>query len=506
MKKSTAFGLLLMLLVGSGIGFGVSQWQQKQNPAAAASAKPERKILYYRNAMGQKDTSPVPKKDNMGMDYIPVYADEVSPQPAEKKILYYRNPMGLKDTSPVPKKDSMGMDYIPVYADDGSADQDSSAVKINADRIQTLGVQTSTANKEPVFRAVRAVGQFAVDEKRQYNITTKFDGWIEKLAVNATGQNVKAGQLLMEVYSPELLAAQNEYLIARANQNALNNLPGKNTYSLTQAALERMKLWDIPSAELTRLAKTGQVSRRLALVAPKSGVVINKTAIEGMKFTAGETLFEIADLSKIWLLADVFEQDLGLIKPGQKVNVKVNAYPDETFNGSVAFIYPTLNGETRTAKVRIELDNPDGRLKPAMYGEVNLQATLNADPMVTVPESALIDSGTRQSVLVQTGNGKFASRLVKVGAHGETSSGERKVIIKDGINDGEQVVTRANFLIDSESNLQAAFSGLGSDSKPEAASAPATAMPANSSGSMPAASSAAMADMPGMSHDQPEGK
>ena len=497
MRKTTTLGLLLMLIVGGGAGFGLSQWQQKQTADTASSAKPERKILYYRNAMGLKDTSPVPKKDSMGMDYIPVYADDISAQPAEKKVLFYRNPMGLKDTSPVPKKDSMGMDYIPVYADGDSSAQDSSAVKINSDRLQTLGVQTSKVNMEPVFRAVRAVGQFAVDEKRQYNVTTKFDGWIEKLAVNTTGQNVKAGQLLMEVYSPELLAAQQEYLIARENQNALKALPGKASFSLSQAALERMKIWDIPASELNRLTKTGEVRRRLALLAPTSGVVLSKTAVQGMKFTAGETLFEIADLSQIWLLVDVFEQDLGLVKSGQKVNVKVNAYPDDVFNGTVAFIYPTLNSETRTVKVRIELDNKDGRLKPSMYGEANLQVALTAQPQVTVPESALIDSGTRQVVLVQTGNGKFAPRQVKTGGHGETTSGERKVVIKEGLADGESVVTRANFLIDSESNLQAAFSGLGT----EATSAPAStetmeAIPASKT--TPTTSTSAMADMPGM--------
>jgi membrane fusion protein, copper/silver efflux system len=302
------------------------------------------------------------------------------------------------------------------------------------------------------------------------------------------------------------LAAQQEYLIARENQNALKALPGKASFSLSQAALERMKIWDIPASELNRLTKTGEVRRRLALLAPTTGVVLNKTAVQGMKFTAGETLFEIADLSQIWLLVDVFEQDLGLVKPGQKVNVKVNAYPNDVFDGTVAFIYPTLNSETRTVKVRIELDNKDGRLKPAMYGEANLQAALTTQPQVTVPESALIDSGTRQVVLVQTGNGKFAPRQVKTSGHGETASGERKVVIKEGLTDGESVVTSANFLIDSESNLQAAFSGLGTEST--SASVPTKTIEATPvSASMPT-SAAAMADMPGMTmtNDQNGGK
>jgi len=459
MKRSGLWIILglLGLTAASGAGYW---WGMKQAEMAAAPAKAERKILYYRNPMGLPDTSPVPKKDDMGMDYLPVYADETPAVPAagktERKILYYRNPMGLPDTSPEPKQDSMGMDYIPVYADEAASP---GQVSLSPDKVQKLGVRTEAAALRELVRTVRAVGQFQVDERRLHTVTAKFEGYIERLHVNATGQQVARGQPLMQVYSPELVAAQEEYLIAWHGRQSLEKGTDESLVGvgrLAEGALRRLRNWDISDGELQRLQREGKATRTLTLYAPAGGVVLEKVAIQGMRFMPGEPLFKIADLSRIWLVADVFEQDLGLVHVGQTVKIAVDAYPEQELNGRIAYIYPTVTPETRTARVRVELANPGGLLKPDMYASVQLVSGHGKAKVVTVPDSAVIDSGTRQIVLVQRAEGQFEPRAVKLGMR---SDGYAEVL--QGVSEGEQVVVRANFLIDAESNLRAALGGLG---------------------------------------------
>lgn len=457
MKISSVLLLLAGVLAGGAASYGWFLHQAAGTTTESQTA--ERKILYYRNPMGQPDTSPVPKKDSMGMDYIPVYADEVNAQPKERKILYYRNPMGQPDTSPVPKKDSMGMDYIPVYADDAPAEK--GTVTIDAARRQNLGVISVAVQTAQLARQIKAVGMFAVDERRQYTITSKLDGWVDKLYVNATGQMVKAGQPLFELYSPELIVAQQEYRIARQFKPD-GTAERLSPAGLGTAALTRLRYWDIPDGAIRRLADGGDVKRTLPLLAPANGIVLSKNITQGMKFGAGEALYQIADLSRLWLLVDVFEQDLAVVKTGQQVHIKVNAYPAETFTGKVSFVYPTMNAETRTVQVRIELDNEQGLLRPGMYAEAQLQVPVGTEGQLVIPESALIDSGQRQVVLIDKGEGKYVPRKVQVLARGEVRQGERQIAVA-GVEAGEKVVTQANFLIDSESNLQAAFSSMGGE-------------------------------------------
>jgi len=379
-------------------------------------------------------------------------------KPGERKVLYYRNPMGLPDTSPTPKKDQMGMDYIPVY--EGEDEGAPGTVKVSADRIQMLGVRTEPVSRRSLARVVRAVGAIEINERGQHTVAPKFEGWIEKLHVNTTGQAVARGQPLAEVYSPELVSAQREYLIA---YGATKSLSGAGTdaqagvQQLATAALERLRNWDISEQQLTRLREGGEPRRTLTLTAPASGVIIKDPPVAGMRFMPGEALFRIADLSRVWLIADVFEQDLPLVRVGTRGSITVSAYPDKTFPGEVTFIYPTLNTETRTARVRIELANPQGQLKPGMYGTVRIDAGPKRE-VLAVPDSAVIDSGTKQVVLVALGEGRFEPRDVKLGARGEGF-----VEVLSGVKDGESVVTRANFLIDSESNLKAALSGFTAD-------------------------------------------
>ena len=370
----------------------------------------------------------------------------------ERVVLYYRNPMGLSDTSRIPKKDSMGMDYLPVYADEEVA---AGQISISTDKVQKLGVRTEPVSSRKLQRTVRAVGRFQPDERRLYTVTTKFEGYIERLDVNATGQLVTRGQPLMEVYSPELVSAQQEYLIAWNGRQALEKGTEESrdgVGQLAESSLLRLRNWGISDAQLQRLQRDGKARRTLTLYSPANGVVLEKMVVEGMRFMPGEPLFRIADLSTIWLLADVFEHDLALVQPGQSAKVSVDAYPDRQFNGEVSYIYPTVSPETRTVQVRIELENPDNELKPDLFASVELIAAGDQATVLTVPDSAVIDSGKRQVVLVQLGEGRFEPREVTLGLHGDGY-----VEVRQGVSEGEPVVVRANFLIDAESNLQTAL-------------------------------------------------
>lgn len=446
-------GSIVILLFGIGLGFWLGQQQIMQNPTNPVVT--ERKPLYYRHPMNPKVTSPKPAKDDMGMDYLPVYPEGQSQpetQPQSGKILYYRHPMGAPDTSPVPKKDEMGMDYLPVYEGEPET---SGQIRISPEKIQKLGVKTATVAKRTLTRSIRALGSIQVDERRIHAVTPKFEGWIQRLYVNATGQAVKHGQPLLEIYSPELMTAQQEYLIARQGQQALEkgSTQARDTAAhLTHNALQRLHYWDIAEAQLKRLQNQGKLLDTLPLLSPVNGVIMEKPAVEGLRFMPGELLFRIADLSTVWLLAEVFEQDIGGVRPGQAVQVLINAYPDKLFSGKVGFIYPTLATETRTVKVRIELPNAEGLLKPGLYGSVVLATQGDKDVHLAVPDSAVIDSGIRQVVLLQRSAGQFEPRSVKLGLKAD---GYREVL--EGLEAGDEVVTRANFLIDAESNLKSAL-------------------------------------------------
>ena len=385
-----------------------------------------------------------------------------APAPAAKrKLLYYRNPMGLADTSPTPKKDPMGMDYIPVYeGEDEEADKQGAAgqVRISTEKIQKLGVKTEAASLRALGRTVRAAGRVEPDERRVYAISPKFEGYVERLHVNVTGQPVSRGQPLFEVYSPELVSAQREYVIAMQGVQAMGaagNEAQAGMKQLAEASLTRLRNWDLPPEQIAALVKSGEARRTITFRSPVSGIVTEKKALQGMRFMPGESLYQVTDLSSVWVLADVFEQDIGLVKTGAKASVSINAYPGKTFEGRITYVYPTLKPETRTVPVRVELANPGHLLKPAMFSQVEVQVGAKT-PVLTVPDSAVIDSGTRRIILVQLQEGRFEPREVKLGARSENY-----VEVREGVKEGEQVVVAANFLIDAESNLKAAIGGLG---------------------------------------------
>jgi len=354
------------------------------------------------------------------------------------KVKYYRNPMGTPDTSPVPKKDSMNMDYIPVCEDE-TGDMPGT-VKINLDKVQLLGVRSAEVQERALSRSIRAFATVQYDERRQFVVAPKFSGWIEKLAVNATGDVVTRGQILFEVYSPELNVLQQEW-----------NLAGRSA-----AASDKLRNLDYPEAEVERLRR-GERPRTVSIPSPVAGTVIDKMAVEGARFRAGDALFRIVDTTNMWVLAEVYEQDLAFVKVGDTARVTVNAWPDRAFDGKVTFIYPGLGKESRAARLRIEVANPDGLLRADMAATVEIAAPLDGSRLA-VPDSAVIDSGRRQVVLVERGEGRYEPRPVKLGAR---VPGWVQVL--DGLRPGERVVTQATFLIDAESNIRAALAAFDQD-------------------------------------------
>jgi Cu(I)/Ag(I) efflux system membrane fusion protein len=362
----------------------------------------------------------------------------------ERKILYYRNPMGLPDISPVPKKDWMGMDYIPVYADE--ANDPPGTVRISLDKVQRAGVRTEPVIRRDLTRTVRAVGRIEADESRLAVVTAKFGGFVEELFVPVTGAEVRAGEPLLRVWieSPEILQKQADYLLA---------LRGTTGGAAEVARVERnLRLFGLPEQVIEGLRRTREPVRSVVLTAPQNGTVIQKPALVGMRFAPGDMLFKTADLSTVWVMAQVAERDLAPIQAGQAARIALPAYPDGDCDGRVAFIYPELDPTTRTALVRIEHPNPDRGLKLGLYADVAIETRADDATVVAIPESAVIDSGTRRVAFVAKGEGVFEPRDLVTGRRGDGF-----VEVQKGIAEGERIVVAGNFLIDAESNLRAAL-------------------------------------------------
>ena len=324
-------------------------------------------------------------------------------------------------------------------------------VTIPQERLQMIGVKYEQVMKRPLEKQIRTVGRVAVDERRLAKVTIKFHGWIEQLFVSATGDHVKKGQRLFTIYSPDLVATQEEYLLALQSRTQLgeSRIPEVATGSkdLLEATRHRLHLWDIGEEHIRDLERTKQVTKTLPLHSPISGTVINKSVLQGAHVEPGEELYTIADLSRVWILADIYEYELSFVKKGQKAAVTLSYDPGTVLTGQVGFIYPTLDPKTRTAKVRFELDNADEKLKPDMYANVELRVHMGA--RLAIPQEAIIESGQKQVVFLHRGGGKLEPRLIKTGV----KTGEWTEVL-EGVNEGDHVVTSANFLIDSESRLK----------------------------------------------------
>ena len=484
---------ILTVLVPTAIGYriGTGHWPLMSSsmmvdgaPMAQPDAMPpaNRSVLYWRDPDGKPAYAASPTKSADGRDYVAVYDNEEPLLPGdapmavesaksetkpsgERKIKFYRNPMGLPDTSQEPKKDWMGMDYIPVY--EGEEEEDGSTVKVSLDKIQRAGVKSEPAELRKLARPVSAPGVAKIDERTLREITLRADAYIEKLYVAETGKHVKAGESLFRIYSPEIVKAEVDYKTAqRASAGQSRSEAEKDL----QGAAMRLENLGVPESVIKSLnANKSATPMKIDWPSPVSGVVIDKKVVEGQKVSAGAMLYQIADLSSIWVIADVAEQDIGPIKVGAPATAVFRAFPNEKFEGKVTFILHELSMQTRTAKVRIEIANPDHRIRHDMYADVTIDSGSGDNLRLVVPVSAVLDTGARQVVLVDKGEGRFEPRPVKLGVRGDGY-----VEVTEGLAAGDNVVTSANFLIDAESNLKAALKGFTADAPPPEGAAPQT--------------------------------
>jgi RND family efflux transporter MFP subunit len=373
----------------------------------------------------------------------------------EREILFYRNPMNPTITSPVPSKDEMGMDYVPVYADEaGPAVDEGTMVTINPVVIQNMNVQSVMVERRDLNQEIRTVGYLEYDQGRMVTVTTKYSGWVEKVYVNYLGEPVKMGQPLFEIYSPELVQTERELLSAieyARKFDTSSTEAGRRANALVDSARERLRYWDISPIQIDNLERTGEVFRTLQVVAPASGLVMKRMpGLEGMAVRPGMEVYHIADLRSLWLSVEVFEHQVALIDIGSAAEIELAYLPGEVFRGTVRFIEPEFSEATRTLRMKIEVSNPGGRLRAGMFATVRFHPTAARQALV-VPTQAVLRTGQRNVVIVDLGDGSFAPRDVQTG-----HEGGGYVEILEGLNEGDRIVTSSQFLIDSESNLQAA--------------------------------------------------
>ncbi|OIO74120.1 MAG: efflux transporter periplasmic adaptor subunit [Zetaproteobacteria bacterium CG1_02_53_45] len=444
--------MLMALAVGLAGGYLFSGTQKQTGPDTVAATGPcpdGAKPLSWRNPMNPAITSPVFSKDEMGMDYLPICAEVKK----EKKILFYRNPMNPAITSPVAAKDEMGMDYIPVY-DDGARSGPAGTVSIDPTVVQNIGVRTTVALQKTISRDIRTVGRVTFDEQRVARLHPKVEGWVEKLFVDRTGEQVDKDTMLLAIYSPQLVASGEEYLLALKNWQILKDSPfadiREGAKRLLSTSLERLQLLDVPEHQLKEIRNTGHVPKALHIHSPFDGIVMNIGAREGQRITPETELYMVADLSRVWVQVDIYEDELPWVRLGDEAEMELPAAPGRIFKGKLSYIYPYLDANTRTNKVRIEFANPDLVLKPEMFANISLKASRTVDAVV-IPSEAIVRSGTRDQIFVQRGPGKFEPREVTLGLQAD---GEVQIL--SGLKAGELVVTSSQFLIDSESKLREA--------------------------------------------------
>jgi Cu(I)/Ag(I) efflux system membrane fusion protein len=466
------------VLVAAGTGLWAGQTGMIKLPIDAKTAmidvaqpKAAGPIIYYRDPSGKPFYALTPKRADGGQPYVAIRASEdvsfdlaeakVDPKSSERKVKFYRNPMGLPDTSPTPKKDSMGMDYIPVYEGEES---DDGSVKVSPGKIQRTGVETITVGKHPVTRTIKAPGVVQLDERRIVVVAPRFDGYVVNVGPATSGTHVKQGDVLATVFGQEVLNQAARLLVEQNSGSArgdeASSPPGLKNPGLV-GATRRLENLGVPVDFIEEVKRQRRVPDTFIIRSPIDGVILERNVVDGQGFKAGDVAFRIADHSLIWVMADVPEGDMDALRPGQIVKVTTRAHPGRTFNGELAVVYPHLMKETRTVRVRIELPNPDFALLPDMYADVEVDTGANED-VVAVPSGAVIDSGSKQVVLLDQGNGRYEPRDVKLGRKGDGF-----VEILSGVAEGDEVVVNGNFLIDAESNLRAALKGFAAPSNTE---------------------------------------
>jgi Cu(I)/Ag(I) efflux system membrane fusion protein len=452
---------MLIALAAAGCGRATNS-ETADKSGESAESSDSGKILYYRDPMGGPDTSPAPKKDSMGMDYIPVYADEAAPEDANAegskadeprksadkqrsagearssdkgKLLYYRNPMGLPDTSPVPKKDSMGMDYIPVYENEDAGG--GSAVAVAAETIQTLGVKIQNAEIVDFGRTVRTFGAVADNARLLTEVTSRVEGWIDELAISAVGDKVRNGDLLFRLRSPDLIAAKRDYV------TALN--AGSASWAASSAT--RLRSLGLQDQTITEIRARRAVEELTPFYAERDGIVSMLNIRKGAFVEAGDQIATIADYGEVWVIASIAEQDLPLIKAGAPATATFPNTPAAGQTATVDYVYPTVDPKTRTGKVRIVLDNPTLALRPGAYADVSFE--IDAELRLAVPTEAILRDQNGSHVIMAMGEGRFMPMPVTTGL---VASGFTEIL--GGLEAGDPIVVSGQFLIDSESNLK----------------------------------------------------
>jgi len=464
MRSWSLASLTLAAIAGAGAGgywaghrgLEIPRLGMRTTAPAVHGHGPTGPVIYFRDPDGRPVYSLTPKDTEDGRPFLPVRASEdlsfdppvaaaantAAEESGARKIRFYRNPMGLPDTSPVPKKDSMGMDYIPVYVSD---ENEPGIVKVSPGRLQRTGVRTELVSHQRVRHGIRVPGSVAVDENRLAIIAARVESFVVEVADVTTGDRVVKGQPLVNLFSAEIAVA-GALLVSEINADGRAASSG--------GARRRLENLGVAPEGIAEIERTRRVPRTVTWTAPRDGVVLERNVTDGMRMGAGETMFRIADISSIWVMADVPEHELAAMRIGADARVKPRHRPDLVFEGRVKSIYPKIMSETRTARLRIEISNPDSVLLPNMYVEVEIEAG-DAAPQIAVPRGAVIDTGVRQFVLLDRGGGRFEPREVRLGTRGETL-----IAILGGLAEGDRIVVAANFLIDAESNLQSALNAL----------------------------------------------
>ncbi|BBO69509.1 hypothetical protein DSCA_34390 [Desulfosarcina alkanivorans] len=369
-----------------------------------------------------------------------------------KKIKYWAAPMDPTYIRNEPGQSPMGMDLVPVYEEEGGEKASSSTVRIDPVTRQNMGLRLGRVEKKHLAKTIRTFGTVIYDETGLYSINTKFNGWIETLYVDFIGEQVEKGQPLFDIYSPDLLTAQQEYLIAVQQQNGRKKNSRKGRDRLLEASRTRLAYWDLTDEQIAQLETAGEIQKTITIFSPASGVVTKKIALKGHYVKAGEHQYEIADLSTVWVDVDVYEYELPWVHKGMAAEMDLAYIPGKRYQGEVLFIYPFLDPKTRTARLRLSFPNPGNVLKPGMYANVYLQSTFPEKKLV-VPQEAVIDSGVRKRVFISRGKGAFEAREVTLGVEGNDYMFE----VIDGLAEGEEIVISGQFMLDSESRLKEAI-------------------------------------------------
>jgi membrane fusion protein, copper/silver efflux system len=469
--KVLAIVAAIALVVGVTFSARVSAiFQRQQSTSQPNAAGNERKVLYWYDAMSPQHHYNQPGKAPDGMDLVPQYAEGNASQSASatstsepggvRKILFWYDPMhpAYKSDKPGTAPDC-GMQLLPKYADDETATlkMPAGTVKIAPEKQQLIGVRTATVERQSLVRTVRTTGQLTSDETKLAHIHVKVNGYIDKSYVDFVGQLVKKGQPLFTLYSPDLVATEEEYLIAKrgAKEMGASQFPdiSQGSQSLLRSTRERLKLWDISDEQIRKLDETGEVAKTLTFYSPVSGFVTDRKVFPQTAVTPDMDLYVISDLSTIWVNADVYEYEVPFVKVGQTADMQLSYYAGRTYTGKITYIYPTVDPVSHTVKARIEFPNPNFDLKPQMLA--NVQLKINYGKQIVVPQEAIMDSGDNQYLFVVHDGGVFEPRAIQMGAKLEDN-----VVVLSGLNAGETIVTSGNFLIDSESRLKSAMAGM----------------------------------------------